>query len=700
MQPVHARPTNVRLPLKVCLAMTSSRPWVSRALPALLSALLVACGGGGGSDGPSSPPPPDNSVSRIEIAPAGSISLASGNAATVTATGYTRDNRSLALSNVTWASSNNAVASVSGGIITARLVGSTTITASSAGITSSAVSVTVTAGSASRLVVRTQPDGASSGVPFSTQPVVEVRDAEGNLVSNANTTVTVAVASGGGTISGSTTATTVQGVAQFSTLALSGTIGAKSLSFAATGLTAVTSSSFVLRPGPAATVAVASATLSLRSGLVATTPLVAQLRDRDGNDVPLAGRGLSITVQGGTGVTAVSGASSTTDVQGRAAFPSLTITGLVGPRSLTISAEGIPGTAAVAVTLLGGRPTQIRVDRDLPAAATIGVPFAPQPIVQLLDSVGNPAPQARVDISAVLATGTGSLSGITASSDSAGRVAYTSLTFSGGTSGARRVQFTGSGLAPGLSRSVDVVLDLSRISTVSTSRTTADTLERMFYLRGPLDTLTPVIRTRNGNGQLISGAVRWTVRDPTRLTVDGTTGRLTALRGGRTFVVVQAVSDTTIADSLLVFVPQNASGPLLRTDLKSYRLDDYFRDTVSFSIVLESRDTRRFAGANLTLVLPASTNPFAPLARPLSWSTPAGVQFVFSFGEFFENRGVLIWTPSVSNTSAIVSLLTIQGRKRSGGSEQITLLLSQLLDSNYADLTSATSIFNPILTAR
>ena len=409
---------------------------------------------------------------------------------------------------------------------------------------------------------------------------------------------------------------------------------------------------------------------------------------------------MSITVQGGTGVTAVSGTTSTTDSQGRAAFSALTITGLAGSRTLTISADAVPVTAAVSVALLGGRPTRLRVDRDLPATATIGVPLSPQPIVQLLDSVGNPAPQASVDITTTLVAGTGSITGVTATSDSAGRVAFSSLTFNGGTSGARRVQFAGDGITPSLSRSVDLTVDVSRIFTVSTSKTTTDTLERMFHLRGPQDTLTPVVRTRNANGQLVSGAVRWTVRDPTRLTVDGATGRLTAVRSGRTFVVVQAVSDTTIADSLLVFVPQSSSGPLLRTDLKSYRLNDYFRDTVTFSIVLESRDTRRLAGANLTMVLPASNNPFAPLSRPFSWRTSEAVQFVFSLGTLAENRGVLLWTPVSASTSAVVNLLMFYGRKGSGSPEQITLLLSQLLDANYNDLTSVTSIFNPILTAR
>ena len=41
-------------------------------------------------------------------------------------------------------------------------------------------------GAASRLVVRTQPTGALSGAPLVTQPVVEVRDAKGAAVPEAD----------------------------------------------------------------------------------------------------------------------------------------------------------------------------------------------------------------------------------------------------------------------------------------------------------------------------------------------------------------------------------------------------------------------------------------------------------------------------------------------------------------------------------
>src|SRR5205807_710987 len=63
------------------------------------------------------------------------------------------------------------------------------------------VSMTATAGAATQLSLTTQPSStAQSGVAFAQQPVVQLRDASGNAVSQAQVTVTAAIATGGGTL--------------------------------------------------------------------------------------------------------------------------------------------------------------------------------------------------------------------------------------------------------------------------------------------------------------------------------------------------------------------------------------------------------------------------------------------------------------------------------------------------------------------
>jgi hypothetical protein len=159
--------------------------------------LVLSCGGGGGGNSGGGPTAPvDNSVGRVDISPTGSLALVSGATSTLSATAFTKSNQSLGASGITWASSNDAVASVSGGVVTAKLVGNATITASSGSVSSVGVTVTVAAGAASQLGIRTQPADAASAATMTTQPVIEVRDAAGNLIVTSTASVTVAIAGG------------------------------------------------------------------------------------------------------------------------------------------------------------------------------------------------------------------------------------------------------------------------------------------------------------------------------------------------------------------------------------------------------------------------------------------------------------------------------------------------------------------------
>src|SRR5204862_2830865 len=99
--------------------------------------------------------------------------------------------------------------------------------------------ITITAGTATQLSITTQPSTtAQSGVAFAQQPVVQLRDASGNPVSQAGVTVPAAIATGGGTLGGTlTAATNGSGVARFTNLAITGAAGARTLSRNTTGLT-------------------------------------------------------------------------------------------------------------------------------------------------------------------------------------------------------------------------------------------------------------------------------------------------------------------------------------------------------------------------------------------------------------------------------------------------------------------------------
>ncbi len=105
--------------------------------------------------------------------------------------------------------------------------------------TSSSFALSV--GAASKVMVTTQPSGAFTGTAFSTQPVVRITDAGGNTITSSTANVVASIASGAGTLSGTTTVAAVNGVATFTNLKITGT-GNHTLTFtAAGGLTAATS---------------------------------------------------------------------------------------------------------------------------------------------------------------------------------------------------------------------------------------------------------------------------------------------------------------------------------------------------------------------------------------------------------------------------------------------------------------------------
>jgi uncharacterized protein (TIGR02145 family) len=105
--------------------------------------------------------------------------------------------------------------------------------------TSSSFALSV--GAPSKAMITTEPSGAFTGTVFSTQPVVKITDAGGNTITSSTANVVVSIASGTGTLSGTTTVAAVNGVATFTNLKITGT-GDHTLTFTpAGGLTAATS---------------------------------------------------------------------------------------------------------------------------------------------------------------------------------------------------------------------------------------------------------------------------------------------------------------------------------------------------------------------------------------------------------------------------------------------------------------------------
>ena len=95
-----------------------------------------------------------------------------------------------------------------------------------------------------RLAIRTEPSGSATiDREFSRQPEVQIQDEKGKDLKSGDVPVTVAVASGPGSLSGTTTRLTdSKGIAEFTNLRIQGATGDHVLIFAANGYTSVSSS--------------------------------------------------------------------------------------------------------------------------------------------------------------------------------------------------------------------------------------------------------------------------------------------------------------------------------------------------------------------------------------------------------------------------------------------------------------------------
>jgi hypothetical protein len=293
---------------------------------------------------------PDVKPATITIspAPAGGLTIASGASINLSFSVVNAAGDPVPGQTVSWVASDPTVVSVSAsGVLTGGHVGQANVAARVGDITSPAVSVTVTPGAAARVAIRTQPAGGTSGAPFVTQPVVEIQDAAGNLVTTSTAVVTAIIVTGGGTITGSTAAA-VGGVATFASLTVTGTIGDRTLGFSAPGTATATSAGFSLAPGTPARLVVRTQPAGAMSGAPLQTQPVIEIRDGAGNLVVASSLAVSAGIGNGDGTLANGAATASA---GLATFSGLTISGLPGERTLTFSAPGLPTISSASFLL-------------------------------------------------------------------------------------------------------------------------------------------------------------------------------------------------------------------------------------------------------------------------------------------------------------------------------------------------------------
>lgn len=237
---------------------------------------------------------------------------------------------------------------------------------------------------ARKLAITTQPGGVQTGLTLNPQPIIEVRDAANLKMPGATNVVTASVASGVGTLAGATTATAINAVATFTTLAVNG-LGPVTLTFASPSLTSVTSNVMTVLPVPIVGTALGLVTppSGAESGRPFTVQPVVEVRDATGARVTTATGTVTAAIASGTGT--LVGTVTANIVNGVATFANLQFngTGNVTLRftSGTLTAATSPVLAVVQVVrqlaVIGG-----------PTSIITGVIMAPPFSLELRDAAG------------------------------------------------------------------------------------------------------------------------------------------------------------------------------------------------------------------------------------------------------------------------------------------------------------------------
>ena len=356
--------------------------------------------------------------------------------------------------------------------------GANTLTATSGSLSGSLVTFTATgtAGAATQLAITTQPVGGASGAALATQPVVQIRDQYGNLVTpDSSTVVTVAISSGtGGTLgvtsSGSLTATASAGVATFSGVSLSGTVGQNYvLQFTSSPtLTVANSGNVTVSSGAATQIAVNGG--NNQSATVATSVAIApsvKVTDAQGNAV--SGVSVTFAVASGSGSLASTGVV-TTDSTGVATSPTWTLGTIAGANTLTATSAGLAGSPlTISATGTAGAATQLAFVTQ-PSSVVAGVTMNPSVTVEVRDQFGNRVTTATDSVALVLDNNTsgGALTGGSSVNAVAGVATFAGLSINKAGTGYTLVAVSGT-LTGGTSSAFSVTVGAAdaRISTLT-----------------------------------------------------------------------------------------------------------------------------------------------------------------------------------------------------------------------------------------
>jgi hypothetical protein len=410
--------------------------------------------------------------------------------------------------------------------------GTRTLQFSSSGLTSvTSNNINITAGTATQLVITTTVPTTQAGVAISPALQVEIRDADGNLVTTANNQITIAIDTGpgGATLSGTTQVNAVNGVASFANLILTKAGSGYRLRASSGSLTTDQTNSFTVTPGPAAKLAYSvQPPLNTQAGINLSPAIQVIALDQFDNPVTSFNQQVTIALQANPGGATLNGTLVRTPSSGVASFNDLNITKSANGYSLRVTSSGLDAATSNTFNITPAPAAKLAFTQQ-PPNTTAGANFTVQ--VTARDQYDNTASafNGQVTVSIDNNPGGGTLSGVTVRSASGGIVTFDNLSINKSGTG-YTLKAAATGLTEAISNSFNITAGAASQLVITT---TVSTVTAGSAISPPV-----TVEARDANGNLVTGfnsQVSMSLATaPEGATLGGTT-QVTAANGIATF---------------------------------------------------------------------------------------------------------------------------------------------------------------------
>jgi len=347
-----------------------------------------------------------------------------------------------------------------------------------------------------QLAFKISPGTTTAGAGLAPSVVVEVHDADGNLVSDFTGTIALTLATnpGSGTLSGTTSLNAVGGVATFSNLTINKSGSGYRLQATSGALTAAQSALFDIIAGPAAKFTFSNLPASIQAGVPFAVTVTA-LDNLDNTATDFTGQ-LTLVLNS-TGGAILAGNNMITAVGGVASFTNLSIDKVGNAFTFSVTSGGLTGGPSGPFAVSSGPPADLVISTQ-PTNAVAGATMSTVGVT-VHDNMGNVAATFSGSVCLAITSGTGSsgatLGGSTCVNAVAGVATFSTLNIARSGSG-----YTLSATASSLTGATTGPFDIS-----------AGTAAALVYMTAPSSSfagsaITPAVQVaaEDGHGNVVT----------------------------------------------------------------------------------------------------------------------------------------------------------------------------------------------------